>query len=102
MERLRASLRMRASWFPPVTVKDGTSKIGFLAYGTTDFALRESLDQIKKEYGQERGLHAHPRLSVCARDSRLCGLARARLRGGAGPRRAMASLLKLDLPPTRW
>jgi pyruvate/2-oxoacid:ferredoxin oxidoreductase alpha subunit len=32
------------------------------------------------------GLHAHPGLSVCARDSRLCGLARARVRGGAGPR----------------
>lgn len=36
----------------PVVVKNGTSKIGFLAFGSTDFALRESLDQIQKEYGQ--------------------------------------------------
>ena len=38
---------------PPVVVKDKSSKVGFLAYGTTDFALRESLDQIKKEYGKD-------------------------------------------------
>ena len=35
------------------------------------------------------GLHAHPRVSFCARDSRLCGFARARLCGGAEPRRAV-------------
>ena len=35
-----------------------------------------------------RGLHAHPGLSLRARDSRLCRLARARLRGRAEPRRA--------------
>src|SRR5579872_1615032 len=34
----------------PVAVKDKSSKIGFLAYGTTDFALRESMDQIKKQF----------------------------------------------------
>ncbi len=61
----RASSKPRVSSFPgPVTVKDGTSKVGFLAYGTTDFALRESLDQIKKEHGLRRGLHAHPGLSL--------------------------------------
>ena len=38
---------------PPVVFKDGKSKVGFIAYGTTDFALRESLDQIKKEYGKD-------------------------------------------------
>jgi 2-oxoglutarate ferredoxin oxidoreductase subunit alpha len=37
----------------PVAVKNGTSRVGFLAFGTTDFALRESLDQIKKEYGKD-------------------------------------------------
>ena len=35
---------------PPVVVKNGTSKVGFLAFGTTDFALQESMDQIKAEY----------------------------------------------------
>jgi 2-oxoglutarate/2-oxoacid ferredoxin oxidoreductase subunit alpha len=31
-------------------VRNGKSKIGFLAFGSTDFALRESLDQIEREY----------------------------------------------------
>ena len=34
----------------PVTVKNGTSKIGFIAYGSSDFAVQESLDQIKNQY----------------------------------------------------
>jgi 2-oxoglutarate/2-oxoacid ferredoxin oxidoreductase subunit alpha len=34
----------------PAMVKDGSSKIGFIAYGSSDFAVRESLDQIKYEY----------------------------------------------------
>jgi len=38
---------------PPVAVKNGTSRVGFLAFGTTDFALRESMDQIKKKYGKD-------------------------------------------------
>src|SRR5580698_8964467 len=36
----------------PVTFRNGSSKVGFLAFGTTDFALRESLDEIQKEHGQ--------------------------------------------------
>ena len=36
----------------PVVTKNGTSKIAFLAYGSTDFALLESLDQIEKEHKQ--------------------------------------------------
>jgi 2-oxoglutarate ferredoxin oxidoreductase subunit alpha len=34
-----------------VVVRNDASKIGFLACGSTDFALRESLDQIEKEHG---------------------------------------------------
>jgi len=53
MERLSRKFENARKLVPaPVTVRDGSSKIGFLAYGTTDFALRESLDQIKSEYGQ--------------------------------------------------
>jgi 2-oxoglutarate ferredoxin oxidoreductase subunit alpha len=53
MERLARKFENARKLVPaPVTVKDGSSKISFLAYGTTDFALRESLDQIKSEYGQ--------------------------------------------------
>jgi len=52
MERLARKFENARKLVPgPIAVKDGTSKIGFIAYGSTDFALRESLDQIKKEYG---------------------------------------------------
>ena len=80
-----------------MTVRDGSSKIGFLAYGSTDFALRESLDEIEKEFGLKadymriraypfaHGIHdfvaSHERVYVVEqnRDAQ------------------MASLLKLDL-----
>jgi 2-oxoglutarate ferredoxin oxidoreductase subunit alpha len=53
MERLLRKFENARKLVPaPVTVKDGTSKVGFLAFGSTDFALRESLDQIKSEYGR--------------------------------------------------
>jgi 2-oxoglutarate ferredoxin oxidoreductase subunit alpha len=32
-------------------VQDGKSKIGLIAFGTTDFAVTESRDQLNKEYG---------------------------------------------------
>jgi 2-oxoglutarate ferredoxin oxidoreductase subunit alpha len=82
----------------PVVVKDGTSKIGFLAYGSTDCALSESFDQIKQRYGRNvdylrlraypfaQSVHdfvaSHERIYVVEqnRDAQL------------------ASLLKLDLP----
>jgi 2-oxoglutarate ferredoxin oxidoreductase subunit alpha len=54
MDRLARKFENARKLVPgPITVKDGTSKIGFLAYGSTDFALRESLDQLDKEYGQK-------------------------------------------------
>src|SRR5580692_2844888 len=53
MERLSRKFENARKLVPaPITVKDGTSKIGVLAYGSTDFPLRESLDQIKKQYKQ--------------------------------------------------
>jgi len=99
MERLARKFENARKLVPgPVTVKDGSSKIGFLAYGSTDFALRESLDQIEKElaksvdymriraYPFAREIHdfvaSHERVYVVEqnRDAQL------------------ASLLKLDLP----
>ncbi|MGP8174714.1 MAG: 2-oxoacid:acceptor oxidoreductase subunit alpha [Terracidiphilus sp.] len=99
MERLARKFENARKLVPgPVTVKDGTSKIGFLAYGSTDFAVRESLDQIEKElaksvdymriraYPFAREIHgfvaSHERVYVVEqnRDAQL------------------ASLLKLDLP----
>ena len=53
MERLARKFENARKLVPaPLAVKDGTSKIGFLGYGSSDFAMRESLDQIEKEYGQ--------------------------------------------------
>ncbi len=52
MDRLARKFENARKLVPaPVVTKNGTSKIGFLAYGSTDFALRESLDQIQKEHG---------------------------------------------------
>lgn len=53
MERLaRKFENARALVPPPVTVKNGTSKIGILACGSSDFAVREGLDLIEKQYGR--------------------------------------------------
>ena len=99
MERLSRKFENARKLVPgPVTVKDGTSKIGVLAYGSTDFAMRESLDQIKKEYGRSvdymriraypfaHEIHAfvatHERVYVVEQDRDA----------------QLASLLKLDLP----
>jgi 2-oxoglutarate/2-oxoacid ferredoxin oxidoreductase subunit alpha len=52
MERLSRKFENARKLVPgPITIRDGASKVGFLAFGSTDFALRESLDQIKKEHG---------------------------------------------------
>ena len=54
MERLSRKFENARKLVPaPVVVKDGSSRVGFLAYGTTDFALRESMDQIKNEHGAD-------------------------------------------------
>ena len=54
MERLSRKFENARKLVPaPLAVKDGSSRVGFLAYGTTDFALRESMDQIKNEHGTD-------------------------------------------------
>jgi 2-oxoglutarate/2-oxoacid ferredoxin oxidoreductase subunit alpha len=99
MERLSRKFESARKLVPaPIAVKNGSSKIGFLAYGTTDFALRESMDQIKKEYGKDvdymrirafpfaHEIHdfvaSHERVYVVEQDRDA----------------QLASLLKLDLP----
>ncbi len=53
MDRLARKFETARTLVPkPVTVRNGASHIGFLAYGTTDFAMRESMDQIHNEYGK--------------------------------------------------
>jgi len=99
MERLALKFEKARDMVPaPVIVRDAGSKVGFIAYGSTDCALLESMDQIKLRYGQEpdylrlrawpftHAVHdfvaAHQRVYVVEqnRDAQL------------------ASLLKLDLP----
>ena len=82
----------------PLTVKNGSSKIGFLAFGTTDFALRESLDQIKKEHKQDVDYmriraypFAHEIHDFVASHERVYVVEQNR-------DAQLASLLKLDLP----
>ena len=54
MDRLARKFESARKLVPaPVAVKHGTSRVGVLAFGTTDFAMRESLDQIKKEYNKD-------------------------------------------------
>jgi 2-oxoglutarate ferredoxin oxidoreductase subunit alpha len=51
MERLARKFETARSLVPgPEIVQTGKSPIGLIAFGTTDFALRESRDQLKKEY----------------------------------------------------
>ena len=99
MDRLTRKFENARKFVPaPVVFKDGKSKVGFIAYGTTDFALRESLDQIKKQYGKDvdylriraypfaHEIHdfvaSHERVYVVEQDRDA----------------QLASLLKLDLP----
>jgi 2-oxoglutarate ferredoxin oxidoreductase subunit alpha len=100
MERLARKFDTARKMVPaPVIVANGTSEIGLIAYGTTDFAVTESREQLKAEYKLEtdylrirafpftREIHefvaAHDRIYVIEqnRDAQ------------------MLSLLKLDLPP---
>jgi 2-oxoglutarate ferredoxin oxidoreductase subunit alpha len=99
MERLLRKFENARKLVPaPVVVKNGSSKIGFIAYGTTDFALRESLDQIKKEYGKDVDYlraraypFAHEIHDFVAQHERVYVVEQNR--DGQ-----LASLLKLDLP----
>jgi 2-oxoglutarate ferredoxin oxidoreductase subunit alpha len=99
MERLSRKFENARKLVPaPVVVKDGTSKIGILAYGSTDFALRESLDQIKREYKQNLDYmriraypFAHEIHDFVASHDRVYVVEQDR-------DAQLASLLKLDLP----
>jgi 2-oxoglutarate ferredoxin oxidoreductase subunit alpha len=99
MDRLARKFENARELVPgPVTVKDGSSKIGFLAFGTTDVALRESQDQIKKEYALDTDYmriraypFAHAIQDFVASHDRIYVVEQNR-------DAQLASLLKLDLP----
>jgi 2-oxoglutarate ferredoxin oxidoreductase subunit alpha len=51
MERLNRKFETARTLVPkPEVVANGTSKIGIIAYGTSDFAVRESRDQLAREF----------------------------------------------------
>ena len=54
MDRLTRKFETARSHVPtPEMVQNGKSKIGIIAYGTSHWALAESRDQLRKEYGVE-------------------------------------------------
>jgi len=54
MERLNRKFETARTLVPtPIVVQTGKSKVGLIAFGTSDFAVTESRDQLKKEYGVE-------------------------------------------------
>jgi 2-oxoglutarate/2-oxoacid ferredoxin oxidoreductase subunit alpha len=54
MERLAQKFENARKLVPaPLTWKNGSSKAGILAYGSSDYAIREGMDLIKKEYGTD-------------------------------------------------
>jgi 2-oxoglutarate ferredoxin oxidoreductase subunit alpha len=99
MDRLGRKFENARTLVPaPVTYRNGKSKIGFLAFGSTDFALRESLDQIEKEHGLSvdymriRAVpFAHEIHDFVASHERVYVVEQNR-------DAQLASLLKLDLP----
>ncbi len=83
----------------PVVVQTGKSKIGIIAFGTSDFAVTESRDQLLKEYGVDTDylrLRAFPFTPAVhefvASHERIYVVEQNR-------DAQMLSLLKLDLPP---
>jgi len=99
MDRLARKFENARKLVPaPVAVKNGSSRVGFLAFGTTDFALRESMDQIKKEHGKDVDYmriraypFAHEIHDFAASHDRVYVVEQNR-------DAQLASLLKLDLP----
>ncbi len=94
-----ASSKPRASLVPaPEVVQTGKSPIGLIAFGSTDFAVRESRDQLKKEYRLDTDylrLRAFPFppevLAFIAAHERVYVVEQNR-------DAQMLSLLKLDMP----
>jgi len=64
MERLSKKFETARSMVPrPEVVQTGKTKIGLIAFGTSDYAVRESRDQLGKEYGLDTDylrLRAYP------------------------------------------
>jgi len=99
VERLARKFETARSIVPrPEVVQTGKSKIGLIAFGSSDFATRESRDQARKEHGLETDylrLRAYP----FSREVQEFVASHERVYVIEQNRDAqMLSLLKLDLP----
>ena len=102
MDRLAHKFEVMRKFIPePVVTIAEAAKIVFVAFGTSDYAVRESCDQLRAEYGIEasylrlRGypftqhlldfIGQHDRVYVVDqnRDGQLLGLDEARIRAGS-------------------
>jgi len=100
MERLNRKFETARTLVPkPVVVQTGKSKVGLIAFGTSDFAVIESRDQLKKEYGVETDYlrirafpFTHDVHDFVATHDRIYVIEQNR-------DAQLLSLLKLDLPP---
>ena len=99
VDRLARKLELGKSLLPkPEIVSETGAEIGFIAFGSTDFALRESLDQIKAQYGIEgdylrlRSFPFHDEVREFVEKHERVYVVEQNRDG------QMASLLKLELP----
>jgi 2-oxoglutarate ferredoxin oxidoreductase subunit alpha len=99
MERLDKKFQTARTMVPaPEIVQTGKSAIGLIAFGSSDFAVRESRDQLKKEYGLEtdylrlRAFPFSPEVHAFVADHSRVYVIEQNRDG------QMLSLLKLDLP----
>jgi 2-oxoglutarate ferredoxin oxidoreductase subunit alpha len=99
MERLARKFETARTMVPaPEMVQNGKSKIGLIAFGSSDFAVRESRDQLKKEYGLETD---YMRLRAFPFSAEVHAFVAAHQRVYVIEQNRdgqMLSLLKLDLP----
>src|SRR6201992_793042 len=99
MERLNRKFETARTLVPaPEVVQTGKSKVGIIAFGTSDFAVLESRDQLKKEYGVETD-YLRIRAFPFTKDIHDFVASHERVYVVEQNRDAqMLSLLKLDLP----
>jgi 2-oxoglutarate ferredoxin oxidoreductase subunit alpha len=99
MERLARKFETARTMVPaPIVIQTGQSKVGIIAFGTSDFAVTESRDQLKKEYGVEAD-YLRLRAWPFSREVRDFVASHERIYVVEQNRDAqMLSLLKLDLP----
>ena len=74
MERLNRKFETARTLVPhPIVVQTGKSKIGIIAFGTSDFAVRRKPRSAQEGIRRRDRLPAHPRLPLHQRSARVRG-----------------------------